>query len=81
MEISNNDICEQFQAFNIIVIWNVDSMKLCKLSFIFNNPNTLKNSIPSYRENFQHTRKIWIEFGQPSLKVGQNKTKIQAYKV
>jgi hypothetical protein len=54
MEDVNDDICEQFQAFGIIVVWNVDSVKLCKFSSILNNPNTLKNSVPSYRENLQH---------------------------
>jgi hypothetical protein len=49
MEDVNDNICKQFQAFSIIIIWNVDFMKLCKLSFVLNNPNTLKNSIPSYK--------------------------------
>jgi hypothetical protein len=31
----------------------------------------LKNLVPSYRENFQHAQKIWIEFGRPSPKFGQ----------
>jgi len=40
----NGDIRERLQAFGIIVMWNVDSIKLCKLLSILNNPNTLKNS-------------------------------------
>jgi hypothetical protein len=32
-------------------------------------------------ENFQHARKIWNEFGRPSSNLGQDKKKIQAYKV
>jgi hypothetical protein len=62
----NDDIQVRFQAFGIVVIWNVDFVKLCKLSSIFNNPNMLKNLVPSYRENLQHVWKIWIEFSQPS---------------
>jgi hypothetical protein len=54
MENVNDDICEQFQAFGIIIIWNVDFIKLYKLLFILNNPKTLKNSVPSYKENLQH---------------------------
>jgi len=41
----------------------------------------LKNSILSYKENFQDTQKIWIEFDWPNPKFGQNKKKIQAYKI
>jgi hypothetical protein len=66
MEDVNEGICGQFCAFGIIVIWDVDSIMFCKLLFVLNNPNTLKNLIPSYRENLQHARKIWIEFSQPS---------------
>jgi hypothetical protein len=60
MDNVNNNICKQFQAFGIVVSWNVDSIKLCKLSFVFNNANMLKNSIFSYRENLQHMQKIWL---------------------
>jgi hypothetical protein len=81
MEDINDDICEWLQAFGIIVVWNVDFVKLCKLSFVLNNPNTLKNSVPSYRENLEHAWKIWIEFGQPSPELGQDKKKTQSYKV
>jgi hypothetical protein len=54
MENVNDDICEQFQAFGIIIVLNVDFIKLCKLLFILNNPKTLKNSILSYWENLEH---------------------------
>jgi hypothetical protein len=77
----NDDIHKQFQAFGIVIVWNVDSVKLYKLSSILNNPNTLKNSIPSYRDNLQHAQKIKIEFGQPSLELEQDKKKTKTYKV
>jgi hypothetical protein len=51
MDDVNDDIHEQFQAFGIIVIWNVDFVKLCKPLSVLNNPNTLKKLVPSYREN------------------------------
>ncbi len=57
MEDVNDNIREQFLVFNIIVVWNVDFVKFCKLLSIFNNPNILKNFVPSYRENLQHVRK------------------------
>jgi hypothetical protein len=41
----------------------------------------LKNSILSYKENFQDTQKIWIEFDWPNPKFGQNEKKIQAHKI
>lgn len=81
MEDVNDDICKWFQAFGIIVVWNVNFVKLCKVLSILNNPNTLKNSILSYRENLQHAWKIWIEFSWPSLELRQDKKKTQAYKV
>jgi hypothetical protein len=40
MEDINDNIHKRFQAFSIIVIWNVDFVKL---SSTLNNPNTLKN--------------------------------------
>jgi hypothetical protein len=80
MDDVNDDIIEWFQAFGIIVVWNAD-VKLCKFSYVLNNPNMLENSIPSYWENLQHAWKIWIEFDQPSLEFKQNKKKTQAYKV
>jgi hypothetical protein len=51
MDDVNDDIHERLQAFGIVVIWNVDSIKLYKRSFIHNNLNMLKNSILSYGEN------------------------------
>jgi hypothetical protein len=54
MDDVNDNIREQFQAFGIVVIWNVDSIKFCKPSSILNNPNMLENLILSYRENLQH---------------------------
>jgi hypothetical protein len=54
MDEVNDDICKQFQAFSIVVIWNVDFVNFCKLLSVLNNPSMLKNLIPSYRENFQH---------------------------
>jgi hypothetical protein len=60
MEDINDDICEQFQPFSIIVVWNVDFMKLCKLSFVLNNLNTLKKSIPSYRRIFNMRKKYGL---------------------
>jgi hypothetical protein len=81
MEDINNDIHEQFQVFSIIVNWNVNYVKLCRLPSILNSPYILKNSDPSYKENFQNVRKIWIEFGQLILELKQDKKKIQAYKV
>jgi hypothetical protein len=60
MEDTNDDICEWFQAFSIIVVWNVDSMKLCKLSFVLNNPNTLKNLVPSYSRIFNTRKKYGL---------------------
>ncbi len=41
MDDVNNDLCKRFQAFGIIVIWNANFVKLCKLLSILNNPNTL----------------------------------------
>jgi hypothetical protein len=61
MDDVNDDTREQFQAFGIVVIWNTNFVKLCKLSSILNNPNMLESSVPSYRENLQHVQKIWIE--------------------
>ncbi len=63
-----------------------DSKPLVSLSFIigiivFDNPNTLKIFVLSYRDNLEHTQKVWIEFGRPSLEFGKNKKKTQAYKV
>jgi uncharacterized protein YybS (DUF2232 family) len=81
MDNVNDDIHKQFQAFGIVIVWNVDSVKLYKLSSIFNNLNTLKNLIPSYRENLQHAWKIKIEFGQPSPELKQDKKKTKANKV
>jgi hypothetical protein len=69
MDDVNNDIHERFQAFGIVVVWNDDSIKLCKHSFIHNNLNKLKNSVLSYRANLQQMQKIWIEFDQPSLEL------------
>jgi hypothetical protein len=57
MDDVNDNICKQYQAFGIVVIWNVDFVKLCKLSFVFNNPNTLKNSVLSYRRIFNMGKK------------------------
>jgi hypothetical protein len=65
----NNNIHEQFQAFVIVIVSNVDSVKLCKLFSIFNNLNIVKNSILSYKENLQHAWKIWIEFDWLNLEL------------
>jgi hypothetical protein len=59
MEDINDNIHEWFQAFSIIVVWNVDFVKLLS---VLNNPNILKNVVLSYKENFQHLQKNWIEF-------------------
>jgi hypothetical protein len=81
MDNVNDNIHKQFQAFGIVIVWNVNFVKLYKLWCILNNPNTLKNLIPSYRENLQHAWKIKIEFGQPSPNFKQDKKKTKAYKV
>lgn len=47
MEYINDDIHERFQAFSIVMVWNVNSINLCKLMFVLNNFNTLKKFIPS----------------------------------
>jgi len=47
MEYINDDIHERFQTFSIIMVWNVNSINLCKLLFVLNNFNTLKKIIPS----------------------------------
>jgi hypothetical protein len=51
MQDVNENIGEQFQTFNIIVVWNSNSLMICKLIYVHNNPNKLKNLILSYREN------------------------------
>jgi hypothetical protein len=68
-----NEQCQQWHTSVIPGLWYSCHLecwlvKLCKLSSILNNPNTLKNSVPSYRVNLQHVWKIWIEFSQPSPK-------------
>lgn len=55
-------------------------MKLCKFFSIFNTPNTLKNFVLFYKENFQHGKKIWNEFGQPNLDLGQDKRRFKRIK-
>jgi len=47
MEYINDDIHERFQAFNIIMVWNVNFINLCKFLFVFNNFNMLKKFIPT----------------------------------
>jgi len=71
----NDKIHNHFEAFDMIVVWYLDLVKFCKLSFVLNNLNTLKNFVLFYRENLQHVRKIWNEFGRPNSYLGQDKKK------
>jgi hypothetical protein len=49
MDNINDKIHDHFKVFDIIVGWYLDSMKICKLSFVFNNSNMLKNFVFSYK--------------------------------
>jgi hypothetical protein len=49
MDNINDKIHDRFKAFDIIVGWYLDSMKFCKISFVLNNSNTLKNFVFSYK--------------------------------
>jgi hypothetical protein len=80
MDDINDKICDRFKAFGIIIIYYSNSMKLCKLFSVFNNPNTLKNSILFYKENFQDAKKIWNEFGRPNSNLGQDKRRLKRIK-
>jgi hypothetical protein len=75
MDDINDKIRDRFKVFDITVVWYLDSVKFYKLSFVLNNPNTLKNFVPSYKENLQCVRKIWNEFDWPSSYLGQDKKK------
>jgi hypothetical protein len=77
MDDINDKIHDHFKAFDIIVVWYLDSVKLCKFSFVLNNPKTLKNFVLSYKEIFQCARKIWNDFGRPSSYLGQDKKRFK----
>jgi hypothetical protein len=49
MDNINDKIHDRFKAFDIIVGWYLDSMKIFKLSFILNNSNTLKTFVFFYK--------------------------------
>jgi hypothetical protein len=49
MDNINDKIHDRFKALDIIVGWYLDLMKFCKISFVLNNSNTLKNFVFSYK--------------------------------
>jgi hypothetical protein len=50
---------EIYSNFQIIIIWDTNFMKICKLSKILNNKDCDFNTKPLYRENLANACRIW----------------------
>lgn len=62
-------------------MWSQDPMKLCKMSFMFNNTKAIKYTFPTYRESLIYTRQIWIECNCITRDIDERPRKRKEYKV
>jgi hypothetical protein len=48
-----------FYKFQIVIVWDINFLKICNLSKVLNNKDNVLNMKPSYRENLTNARQIW----------------------
>jgi len=58
-------VWELYNTFQIVVMWDIDFMRICKISKLFNNKDCAMNTNPSYRKSLVHARQIWDSYGRP----------------
>jgi hypothetical protein len=61
---TTDDVLDKFNTFEIIIVWELDFVKLVKLSKNLNKDCNLSTK-PSYHESLSHTHQIWISSDRP----------------
>ncbi len=68
---TKDHVWEIYSKFQIIVMWDMDFVRICNLSKILNNKDCDFGTKPSYKENLAHACRIWdaYEWPHPNLDV------------
>ncbi len=70
-----------FSAFEIVVVWELDFVKIIKMPKILNNKNCNLLTKPLYRESLSHTCRIWISYDRPTPDLDGSMCHNEKYKV
>jgi hypothetical protein len=48
-----------YHKFQIIIVWDINFVKICNLSKVLNNKDSVLSMKPSYRKNLANVCQIW----------------------
>jgi hypothetical protein len=78
---TTDDVLKKFSTFKIVVVWELDFVKLIKMSKILNNKDCNMSMKPLYHKSISHARWIWISYDRPTPDLDGSMHHNEKYKV
>jgi len=75
------DVLDKFNTFKIVVVWELDFVKIVTMSKILNNKDCKLSTKPLYCESLSHVCQIWISYDRPIPNLDGSMHHSEKYKV
>ncbi len=75
------DVLDKFSTFEIIVVWELDFVKIVRMLKFMNNKDCNLSTKPLYCESLSHLCRIWISYDRPTPDLDGSMYHSEKYKV
>jgi hypothetical protein len=76
-----HDVLDKFSMFEIVVVWELDFVKIVRMSKNLNNKDYNMSMKSSYHESLTHAHQIWLSYDRPTLDLDGSLHHSEKYKV
>ncbi len=76
-----HDVMDKFSTFKIIVVFELDFVKIVKMSKFLNNKACNMSMNLSYHKSLSHVHWIWISYDRPTLDLDGSMRHNEKYKI
>jgi len=63
---TTHEILEKFSVFEIVIVWELNFVKIMKMSKNLNNKDSNMSMKSSYHESLTHAHQIWLSYSRPT---------------
>ncbi len=78
---TTRDVLDKFNTFEIIIMWELDFVKIVRMSKNLNNKDCNLLTKPLYYESLSHACQIWISYDRPTLDLDGSMHHSEKYKI
>ncbi len=78
---TTHDVLDKFNTYKIVVVWELDFVKIIRMSKILDNKDYNLSMKLLYHKSLSHAHQIWISYDRPTPDLDGYRRHSENYKV